>query len=48
MPRATPSKLPASPDELITGADDKHLDFRVSLLREDGARVVAVHRRHDT
>ena len=27
-------------DELITGANDKHLDFRVSLFREDGARVV--------
>jgi len=27
-------------DELITGADDKHLDFRVSLFREDGARIV--------
>ena len=27
-------------DELITGADDKHLDFRVSLFREDRARVV--------
>jgi Protein of unknown function (DUF2867) len=27
------------PDELITGADDKHLDFRVSVLREGGARV---------
>ena len=28
------------PDELITGADDKHLDFRVSVLREDRSRVV--------
>ena len=28
------------PDELITGANDKHLDFRVSLFREDGALVV--------
>jgi Protein of unknown function (DUF2867) len=28
------------PDELITGANDKHLDFRVSLFREDGARIV--------
>jgi len=27
-------------DELITGANDKHLDFRVSLFRENGARVV--------
>ena len=27
-------------DELITGANDKHLDFRVSLFREDGARIV--------
>jgi Protein of unknown function (DUF2867) len=27
------------PDELITGANDKHLDFRVSVIR-DGARVV--------
>ena len=27
-------------DELITGANDKHLDFRVSLFREDSARVV--------
>ena len=26
--------------ELITGADDKHLDFRVSVLREDRSRVV--------
>ena len=26
--------------ELIAGANDKHLDFRVSLFREDGARVV--------
>jgi hypothetical protein len=29
-----------SQDELITGADDRHLDFRVSVLREDRARVV--------
>jgi hypothetical protein len=28
------------PDELITGADDKHLDFRVSVLREGSSRVV--------
>jgi hypothetical protein len=28
------------PDELITGADDKHLDFRVSVLREGRTRVV--------
>ncbi|MBK6702489.1 MAG: DUF2867 domain-containing protein [Caulobacteraceae bacterium] len=32
------------PDEIITGADDKHLDFRVSVLRdqqtEGSARVV--------
>jgi hypothetical protein len=28
------------PDELITGADDKHLDFRVSVLREGRSRVV--------
>ena len=28
------------PDELITGADDKHLNFRVSLLRDAGERVV--------
>jgi hypothetical protein len=28
------------PDELITGANDKHLDFRVSLFRADGKRVV--------
>lgn len=28
------------PNELITGADDKHLDFRVSVLRESNARVV--------
>jgi hypothetical protein len=28
------------PDELITGADDNHLNFRVSLLREDRSRVV--------
>ncbi len=27
-------------DELITGADDKHLDFRVSVLREDRSRIV--------
>jgi hypothetical protein len=27
-------------DELITGANDKHLDFRVSLFLEDDARVV--------
>lgn len=27
-------------DELIVGADDKHLDFRVSLLSERGKRVV--------
>jgi hypothetical protein len=27
-------------DEVITGADDKHLDFRVSVLREGRARVV--------
>jgi Protein of unknown function (DUF2867) len=26
--------------ELITGADDKHLDFRVSVLREGRTRVV--------
>jgi Protein of unknown function (DUF2867) len=29
-----------SQDELITGADDRHLDFRVSVLREGRARVV--------
>lgn len=28
------------PDELITGANDRHLDFRVSVLREKGARIV--------
>lgn len=28
------------PDELITGADDNHLDFRVSVLREGRSRVV--------
>ncbi len=28
------------PDELVTGADDKHLDFRVSVLREGRSRVV--------
>ena len=27
-------------DELITGANDKHLDFRVSVFREEGKRVV--------
>jgi hypothetical protein len=27
-------------DELITGANDKHLDFRVSIFREAGPRVV--------
>ena len=27
-------------DEIITGANDKHLDFRVSVLREEGRRVV--------
>ena len=27
------------PNELITGADDKHLDFRVSVFRDD-ARIV--------
>lgn len=26
--------------ELIAGADDKHLDFRVSLIRDGGERVV--------
>lgn len=28
------------PDKLITGADDHHLDFRVSLLRDGRSRVV--------
>ena len=28
------------PDELIAGADDKHLDFRVSVLREGRSRVL--------
>ena len=28
------------PDELITGANDGHLDFRVSVLREGRSRVV--------
>jgi hypothetical protein len=28
------------PDELITGADENHLDFRVSVLREGRSRVV--------
>lgn len=27
-------------DEIITGANDIHLDFRVSMLRDDGQRVV--------
>lgn len=27
-------------DELITGADDRHLDFRVSVMRQRGTRVV--------
>ena len=29
-----------SADELITGANDKHLDFRVSVLRDGDGRVV--------
>lgn len=29
-----------SADELITGANDRHLDFRVSVLRTQGARIV--------
>jgi hypothetical protein len=29
-----------STDELITGANDKHLDFRVSLFREPEAKIV--------
>ncbi|CAN5910696.1 DUF2867 domain-containing protein [soil metagenome] len=37
--------LSASPDELVVGADDSHLDFRLSLLRgraaEGGERIVA-------
>ena len=28
------------PDELITGANDRHLDFRVSVLRDGRSRVV--------
>lgn len=28
------------PDELITGSNDKHLDFRVSVLRDGTRRVV--------
>lgn len=28
------------PDELITGANDKHLDFRVSFLRSSGECIV--------
>jgi hypothetical protein len=27
-------------DELVTGRNDKHLDFRVSVIREAGKRVV--------
>jgi hypothetical protein len=27
-------------DELITGADDRHLDFRVSVFRDAGVRIV--------
>ena len=30
-----------SPDELLLGEDDSHLDFRVSVLRHDGGMVVA-------
>jgi hypothetical protein len=28
------------PNELVTGADDRHLDFRVSLLRDGEERIV--------
>ena len=37
--------LSSSPDELVLGADDRHLDFRLSLLRaptgEGGQRMIA-------
>lgn len=32
----------ATPDEVILGTDDKHLDFRVSVLRSEADDVVAI------
>jgi hypothetical protein len=32
----------ATPDEVILGTDDRHLDFRVSILRSEADDVVAI------